>query len=371
MKRRILVPAIAAAACCAIVVSGCAGCAGCAGCGGSTKNIAALSSNWYSNTSYKKIQPTFVDSEYKEIISYKVSQDLSTALNDKYSVSYSGGKYTTTFYATAFDKSKYADEEYADSYPDNLTVYYYKTELTFDSVTFKVGSDEKSFSGDKVVTECYFTSVEERLRPLYSHEEIKSVSPASKNPKKIDDAYIERDYEYTTYYSYNGEYAKTVVNDGTGNVEKPVARLSKAENTVFDANSLNIAVRASKLSKDFTQAISVYTPSGNLQNYSLQGGYIALGDSERGIIEQEMIENKLFVPEKDGEGKDKPMDTVAVGVRYGGELSGVTPIYWFAAITNNKNNRGRATMVKMSVPVPYSLGTLNYTLEEIQSTLYR
>lgn len=368
MKKRILAPCIAA--CCAVVLSGCAGCGSCAGCSGTTKNIAALSSNWYSNTSYKKIQPTFVDGKNKEIINYAVTQDVGTALNDNYSVRYSGGKYKTVFYATAFDKSEYTAEEYAEAYPDGLIVYYYRTELSFETVTYKFGDDERSFSGDRIITDCYFASVEEHLRPLYSREKIKSSSPAEYNPKSIDEAYTVNDYEYTTYYSYDGEYAVTKVNDGSGEKTKTV-KLNKAANTVFDANSINIAVRASKLSADFTQAISVYAPSGNLQNYSLHGGTIALGESERGVIESEMIRNKLFAPETDDEGKNKPLDTVAVGLKYGGELSGVSPIYWFAAIGNKKNNRGRATMVKMSVPVPYSLGTLNYTLEKIDSTLYR
>lgn len=364
MKRRFGVLAATLAAGCAVVISGCAGCSGCA----ATKNIAALNSNWYANTGYKKIQPTFVD-QNEEIITYKVTQDIATALNDSYSVRYSDGTYKTTFYATAFDKTKYAATEYADAYPENLTVYYYKTELNIGKVTFKVGDDERDFEGDKVITECYFLSVEDYLRPLYSHEEIKSTSPAAYNVKSIDEAYVEHEYEYTTYYSYDGAYAKTVYNNGKENIEKPVVQLSKSDNTVFDANALNVAVRASRLSPDLSQTISLYTPSGNLQNYAVRGGTLDLG-SERLKIESELIENKLFVPEKDDEGNNKPIDTVAVGVTYGGDLSGVAQIYWFAAINNNKNNRGRATMLKMSVPVPYSLGTLNYTLDNIESTLY-
>lgn len=114
----------------------------------------------------------------------------------------------------------------------------------------------------------------------------------------------------------------------------------------------------------------MYAPAGNLQNYNLLGGELALGEHERPIIESELKENKLFVPEKDGE-NEKPLETVAIGVQYDGELSGVSQIYWFTKITNPINNVGRATMVKMSVPITYSLGTLNYTLQEIQSTLNR
>lgn len=367
MKRRFGVLAVSVAAASAMLISGCAGCSGC---NGSSKNIAALDSNWYSYTGYKKIQPTFVDAN-KEIINYKVTQDIATALNTNYSVRYSDGTYKTTFYATAFDKQKYTAEEYANAYPDDLTVYYYKTELSIDKVTFKVGNDEEVLEGDSVVTECYFMPVEDYLRPLYSYQKIKSATPAAYNVKSLDDAYTVNNYEYKTYYSYDGNFAKTVVNDGSGETAKPEVSLEKAPNTVFDISSMNIAVRANRLSASLSQTVSMYAPAGNLQSYNLRGGEIALGESEKPVIESEMKRCELFVPEKDENGNDKPLETVAVGVQYGGELSGVSPIYWFAKILNPKNNRGCATMVKMSVPVPYSLGTLNYTLENIESTLYR
>ncbi len=369
MKKRIGVLAVTVAASCAVIISGCTGCAGC---NGSSRNIAALESNWYANTHFKKIQPTFIDAN-KEIITYKVTQDIGTALNDNYSVRYSDGEYTTTFYATKFDKTKYAAEEYRDAYPDDLVVYYYKTELSIDTVTFKYGGEERVFKGDSVVTECYFMPVENDLRPLYSSQTIKSVSPAAYKVKNVDEAYVVNDCEYKTYYSYDEKevkYAKTVIKDGNGEREKPVVNLEKAPNTVFDISSLNVAVRANRISANLSQKVSMYAPAGNLQSYNLLGGELALGEHERPIIESELKENKLFVPEKDGE-NEKPLETVAIGVQYDGELSGVSQIYWFTKITNPINNVGRATMVKMSVPITYSLGTLNYTLQEIQSTLNR
>ena len=53
-----------------------AGCGGCAGCSGDAKNLTVTSSNWYTGTSYKGIQPSFIDSHEKfkpEIIHYNVS----------------------------------------------------------------------------------------------------------------------------------------------------------------------------------------------------------------------------------------------------------------------------------------------------------
>ena len=62
-------------------------------------------------------------------------------------------------------------------------MYYYKTELSISSVKFTLGGETKTFDesngGDtSVVTECYFLDVQNYLRPLYSVQDIKTVSPA-------------------------------------------------------------------------------------------------------------------------------------------------------------------------------------------------
>ena len=65
------------------------------------------------------------------------------------------------------------------------------------------------------------------------------------------------------------------------------------------------------------------------------------------------------------------MPAVAVHLNFvGGDLSGTTQTAWFAAITDADKNIGRTTMLKLSVPLSYGLGTLNYTLKTVQSTLW-
>ena len=79
-----------------------------------------------------------------------------------------------------------------------------------------------------------------------------------------------------------------------------------------------------------------------------------------------MQSNKLFAPEN----ADSRIPSVAVNVNYiGGTLYGTTQTIWYAAI-NADNNTARTTMLKLSVPLSYSLGTLNFTLNNITSTLW-
>ncbi|MDE6585941.1 MAG: hypothetical protein K2K80_04605 [Clostridia bacterium] len=352
-----------------------------AGCSGSSQNVVYLSSNWYANTGFKKIQPTFTegnDNFAKEKITYDVKFDKSTASNSTYSVNYADGTYVTEFYAKSFDRnSEYVHEDYKNGYPDkNLTVYYYRTELTIPSVTFKVGNEEKTFvNGNGVVCESYFLSVEDRMRPLYSSQKINSVSPANYQVSSIDEAYRELNYEYKTYYNFSGSEAKTYAKtDGGEDTVNTVYGINQSANTLFDVSYLDIAVRANKLMPDLAQAISLYTPHGGVQDFILRGSDTALTDDEAANAKSILTGKNLYTPEyaKDENGKEveKKFSTVAVSVTYNGELSGVSQTYWFAAVNNARNNVGRATIVKMSYPVTFGLGTQIYTLNEIESTLW-
>ena len=136
MKKFFKISAAAAAVGMAVTL---AGCGGCSGCSGNTANSTVTNSNWYTGTSYKGIQPSFIAEgefeNYKERISYSVNFDGSAAKNNSYSVEYKDGKYSTEFYATRYDWQNSKDGYKTD-----------KTELDFEdgdeaglkSVSFRV-----------------------------------------------------------------------------------------------------------------------------------------------------------------------------------------------------------------------------------------
>lgn len=370
MKKRFAVTAAVIGASCAVVLSGCAGCAGC---GQVSKNIASLNSNWYANTNYKKIQPTFTEGNdlfQKEDLEYKVTFEKPASGNKYYSVEYSEGVYATQFYAAAFDRETYCCEEFKGSYPEKLTAYYYKTQLDIPTVTFTMGGETKTFDGDEMTTECYFLPVENYLRPLYSKITVKSTTPSSAQPKDLQSAYRELDYVYTTYYNYDCTAVKTVVNDGTQTSEKTSDSVKSAQSTVFDTASLNIVARASKLGDSLSQPVSLYTPTSGLDTYTLANAASSLSDDEKTALQALLSENSLYKAEYDGEGKEIGLKTNGVSVLYGGQLAGVTQTYWFAAIDNPNNNTGRTTMLKLATPLSFGLGTLNYTLNKINQRIY-
>lgn len=366
MKKRLLTAAIAVAAGCATVLSGCAG---------ATQNVVALNSNWYADVSFKKFQPTFDQSRGEKIV-YSVTHDAKPASNKSYSVKYDEGTYTTEFYTTSLDKnSDKILDEFRDGYGESTTVYCYKTELKVPKVTFTYKDETAVFENcDEVITESYFLSVEDGLQPVYSAQSVHSVSPNCLKATSLESTYAVYDYAYTTYYSKDGRQAVTKIKSADGDGERRVSGLKETPNTLFDSTYLDVTVRANKLSSDLAQAISLYLPQSGVCEFVLQGNLLKMPDDENSAARQLLIDNKLFKDEKikddSGNEVDKPLNTVAVSVNYNAEYNGRPQTYWFAAIENPRNNVSRSTMLKIQYAVPYNLGARNYVIKEIVNTLY-
>lgn len=378
MKKRIGFIAVALAAGCAVGLTGCAK-------GGT--NVANLNSNWFSYTSTQIIQPTLLDENNREEITYDVIFTPQTNASLGYTVKYENGDYRTIFQAkkiTAESEilSDYNREGFAEAAPNGVTAYYYKTEFSID-VTYAVGSVEEPPVKDSTVTECYFLSAGQKLRPLYSKQVIKSTSPNNNT------VYKSIDVVYESFYKFDGSEVKTFTTDNKSKAEnkttEKTVHLSGAANTLFDEASFNIAVRAANLSAgaNLSQAVSLYSAADGIGNFTLKGMDSPLTfdkDAEQNKTKLDELKGKLtdaglFIPEttvpaEGGEPVEKPLSAVAVGVTYNGELEGVSQTYWFAAVENPYNNTGRATMLKLSIPLPFGLGKLDFNLKEIVSTFW-
>lgn len=371
MKKRIVFLAAAATASLTVALSGCAS--------SGTANLIALSSNWYALTTFKGIQPTFTEGQAEfsaEKLTYQINFTAPATGNSSYSVSYAPGTYSTEFYATAFQADEFTYAGYRDGYPsagNEAVAYCYKTERLFPSVTFTYGADSKTFENDKVTTVCYFLSCGDYLRPLYSRMAVKSATPANYQAGNIDSTYRLIDREYVNYYNYAGTEVRTEITDNLDDTNSQVKTQGlNAGNTLFDVHSLDIAIRAmSNLSANLSQSVNLMTPGAGVKGFSLIGSSAALSDEESTAMTALLTEHGLHTPKTDlEEGEKDAVSTVAVSVRYNAEFSGVSQTYWYAAIGNKLNNTGRATMLKMTSPVNYNLGTFTYLLSEIESTFW-
>ena len=360
-----------------------AGCAGCAGCNNNTKNTVLTNSNWYTGTSYKGIQPSFKPDEQKgftkEVLVYDVQHD-GASNNSTYSAEYRNGTFTTEFYATDYDwktNAVFPADENAENSTE--TVYYYKTELRIEvRFVMKTGAKEATeWFSDSVVNESYFRAAGKNLQPVFTRQVIKSTSPAAYQAAKLSSTYLSVDVTYENYYDSSCSQVVSVINEAGKDEERNTHKnLGKIKNTLFDSAYLYTAIRSMKLSTDFSQTVSLFSAAnGGISDYTISGSDTPLGNEDRKNTSSALAAAKLYTPvTQDAEGnaiEDAGVPATAMEVRYtGGSLSGTVQKIWYASIVNADNNTARCTMLKISVPLSYNLGTLNYTLKEVKSTLW-
>lgn len=385
MKKLHAFAAAALAAGMTVTLAGC-GFTGCNSCSGKSKNLTATSSNWFVD-GYSGIQPYFIAYDgdgatpyagNKEILHYGVS--FAPGKNSSYSVDYTDGSFKTEFYATHYNWN-------AESLPEayrtdaNEVVYYYKTEFSV-SVKYKLnssGAESEPFA-DRIVNECFFRAAGKNLQPVYSKQVIISHSPANLQAGSLNATYKYVNTVYENFYNFN---CTEVLSNGTDCSEKPEGvtsartyrKLNKVKNSLFDNSSLYIAVRSMGLTSKYSQTVSLFSAAGGgVAAYSINGSDTPLGGEEKTAISDLMAAEKLYEPvppDADGNAVDDAgISTIAAEISYAdGKLRGTTQKVWYAAI-NEGRNIGRSTMVKLSVPLSYSLGTLNFTLKEIEQTIW-
>ena len=111
-----------------------------------------------------------------------------------------------------------------------------------------------------------------------------------------------------------------------------------------------------------SQTVSVYIPAdGGLVDRAIKASSAGLGDNDRKNITALLTDNGLYKPAPED---DPGVPTVAAEIART-DSKGVTQTVWYAAITNADNNVSRSTMLKMTMPLSYGLGTLNFVLDKI------
>ena len=372
MNNKVKIIAVTLAVGMAATIAGCGGCSSCASCNRNATSNTLTRSNWFTGTSYNGIQPSFVEGHEKfskEQITYDVTYDNKDANNAFVELEYSNGKYTTEFYAKKYDWGNVAiPVGYAPENPKDETVYYYRTELTISvKYTMKTGDKASKEFDDHVVTESYFRAAGKALQPVYSRQEIKSTSPASYQPATLEEAYKEIDVVYENFYNYSFTRVTSVTTENGQSEKKEIEDLHKLDHTLFDNSSLYIVVRSMKLSSNLSETVSLFSAAaGGIDKYAIIGSDAPLSEDESVLqsYTSKLSAKGLF----EGDGNVK---TTAVNIGYaGGDLHGTSQTVWYASITDDDYNVSRATMLKLSVPISFSLGTLNYTLSEVNSTLW-
>ena len=333
--------------------------------------------------------------------------------------------FKTTFYAKHFDWSTDTNEKYTltandiNAMPEEdqqritdgtqEVLYVLETEMRVsgryvlgDADTAATGENSVEFS-DYMTTTTYFRSARNGLEPVYSKQRVHTTSPATLAPVTVEDMCRQFEYSYEVFYNFDCTEATYTYTEHYSDDERSdpeeytVDGLKNTGYTLFDNNSLYNAIRGMSLSENFGTTLSLFTPANyGVFNVNVTGGAQGELDLEADadiISALTSAYGEFDIPpaEENGDstdnGEDGTQETEEHSYIYynpayitaASELHGTTQTAWFAAVnisdsngntlSDEDNNVYRATMLRLTVPVSYSLGTIEYRLAEVVSVL--
>ncbi len=364
---------------CLAIVLAVAGVATLAGCNkNTTSRKVATTANWNVRTSTSVEQDSFKFwQENAEVAKYAIS--FTDGSNASYKVSYNtdSAQYETKFYMTTYDWSaEEIPEGYRTEESETENIYVYETSLTI-SGTYELRSNgaKKTFE-DELVTKSYFRPAGKNLQPVYSYQKIKNTSPATLTASSIDSAFEQVDEVYETFYNKGCSQATTIktVPGKDGSTTSRIGLSSDYSN--FDNSQLRAAIRAFTLSGGSSRTFYVVTPQNdNIQSVSASiGSPVELNplDQTQALIINALKnapEDYIFfdgtIANKQENQSDRNFRFNPVSLEINESLQGTTPTMWYSTVENNNVNSTRCVLLRMSTPLAFGLGTLNYTLKSL------
>ncbi len=288
----------------------------------------ALSANWYAQVD-STIQP-----DTNETLSYAVSFE---AAAENTFLSYGDGTYT--MYLTT-ETTGLADGS-------SELCYHLHAELSIP-VTFTVNEETESFT-DSVISDVYFRSVDRSLQPVRSEKYVLTHSPVSESPSSLESAYGAYEYTYTTVYDASCANADiTVEYTQPENIETITDSVElTGSGTYLDNEEIIFAMRGVSMSS--TSAFRSINP--------VKRAVETVTMSEAPASASERLTFAL-----NGESAEREITTYTFSLGYSGSNPGQPQTYTYAGVTSANDNLYRSALLRMEVPVLYSLGTLRYTL---------
>ena len=290
-----------------------------------TSQKVVFSSNWQ-NDNIVSIN------DLTDTLEYDITFEKSSAVGE-YQIDYKNGKYTAVL----------KTEQLGDR-----TIYAYETTLTID-VTYEYDQESVFFS-DRVYSLVKFEKADKSLRPISSHKEVISHSP-EKSAQSLDACYRTLDYVVDVTYNedYSGSSTLALKNGDTTDESQNSFQMDTDKFTCLDNEQLLFALRGVNPSLTTSPKFNVYNPA------------IKMTQLVNGTFSAETAADFTFA--RNGETKQRTISYFPVSIVLNGKNAGATQKVWVAKNTNIQNNTYRNVILKMEMPVYYSLGTLVYTLK--------
>ena len=275
-------------------------------------------------------------SSIDETLEYKVTHEKGAGLDAiGYSLTYGEGRYVTTL-------------------KTHSQGYIYTTNLTIP-VTFQYGDDEAESVTDSVTTVVIFTRSNDGLQPISSTKNVVSHTPVNGSATSTKTCYSLYDFSVVTTYPEEGKATSTAtyqVAEGDPVVMTSTFTASDKKYSYLDNEQLLLALRA----------ISSSVSSGSVKIHSP-----FLGTMQKIDFSFSSATGKEFDLTWNGDASFKKNITYRpVTLVIDDRNPGGTQTAWIAKTTDAQNNTYGNVMLKLSVPLSYSMGYLVYDLVSVQ-----
>lgn len=303
-------------------------------CACSSTQALNFSANWYPQTDTLSTVRTGVS----EVLTYSMSftPDAGASLV----LDYQNGVYTTTLSGETYDAGE-----------RNLNVYHLHTELSVN-VSFSLNGVTAGPFEDSVVSDVYFLSVVDGLRPIESTKVIHSTTPLTSNPSSLqkDIAYHTFDLAYQIKYDdalekayMKVDYLDTDADDNNAPTEINI----KGKGTFLDNEQILFAMRG--LNMTAASFRTVDTAAQKLQSAALTGISAPTDYTANFAV-------------GDGEATERTLSAYSATLSYQGNNPGQAQELTYASVTNPNNNEWRSVLLRMEVPLLQAVGKMTYTL---------
>jgi hypothetical protein len=297
-------------------------------CAGTSQKII-FSSNWQADN-------TVQQNELTEKLEYEVTFEKGAPLSDDYTLDYTNGKYTTNL----------STEQY-----NGRTIYVYETKLEID-VVYQFGSEIEQLQ-DTVHSLVKFEKADKALRPISSHKEIVSHSPAN-GATELKKCYQLSHYSVDITYNedYSGETVLKNLLPEAAQESTTSFKMDTEKYTCLDNEQLLFALRGINPTLSPSAKFNVYSP------------YVKATQSVKATFAAE--EGIDFTFTRNGAIIKEAIQYYPVSVALNEKNSGATQKVWIAKNTNILSNTYRNVVLRLETPLSYNLGSLIYKLKSAE-----
>ncbi len=275
----------------------------------------------------------------------------------------------TLTYAVTFEKSNsawtsgYTLDYGTGSYIARLTTkaeeseYVYTTELSIP-VTYTYGDESVTYT-DSVITKVRFASA--GLIPISSEKQVVSHSPVNGTPTSLKGCYSAYELEVLTTYQSNGK-ASSVVTGFSDKGESNERKLDRANDfdyaredySYLDNEQLLLALRAFPDSST-SETVETYNP------------FVDTIQKVKVTLDQKTSQSFPNLKRNGQPLADSNLSFRTVTIGLDESNPGATQTLKIATVTNPTNNVNRNVILSMTTPLSYGLGSLVYSLTDIQN----